>query len=338
MQAGKVFQQGRVSEALDGMRLDLAAARLFPDFSRARLQGWIRQGKLTVNSRSARQRERLRSGDLLVLDAELAPGHESGPESLELEVRYQDEHLLIVNKPARLVVHPAPGHRGGTLLNGLLHQFPELAGLPRAGIVHRLDKDTSGLLLIARTLTARDELLRQIRERRIERVYQAIVQGAIVAGGTIDQPLGRHPVHRKRRAVLAEGKPARTHYRVLERFPQHTLLKISLETGRTHQIRVHMAWLGHPLTGDPGYGGRPRPPTGGDARLAAALGSFQRQALHAWRLSLPHPVDGHELTEQAPLPDDMEQLLRCLRLARNKGKEEEEEKNDADTGARTDPS
>jgi len=201
MQAGKVFQQGRVSEALDGMRLDLAAARLFPDFSRARLQGWIRQGKLTVNSRSARQRERLRSGDLLVLDAELALGHESGPESLELEVRYQDEHLLIVNKPARLVVHPAPGHRGGTLLNGLLHQFPELAGLPRAGIVHRLDKDTSGLLLIARTLTARDELLRQIRERRIERVYQAIVQGALVAGGTIDQPLGRHPVHRRRRAA-----------------------------------------------------------------------------------------------------------------------------------------
>ena len=260
-----------------------------------------------------KQKDRLQAGDVIEIDAELAADDELTAEAMELDVRYEDEHLLIVNKPENLVVHPAAGHHEGTLLNGLLHSFPELAQLPRAGIIHRLDKDTTGLMLIARTLRAHTDLVRQLQERRIERVYQAFVHGVLTAGGTVDQPVGRHPVHRTRMAVVGEGKPARTHYRVIERFRAHTHVEISLETGRTHQIRVHMAWLGHPVTGDRAYGGRPKPPAACPAELAAALGAFNRQALHACRLSLTHPETGKKISMDLELPSDMQNLLQLLK-------------------------
>ena len=255
----------------------------------------------------------MQAGDVIEIDAELAVADDLTAEAMELDVRYEDEHLLILSKPENLVVHPAAGHHDGTLLNGLLHSYPELAQLPRAGIIHRLDKDTTGLMLIARSLPAHTELVRQLQERRIERVYQAIVHGALTAGGAVDRPLGRHPVQRTRMAVVAGGKPARTQYRVLERFRSHTLAGITLETGRTHQIRVHMSWLGYPVAGDRGYGGRPRPPPGCTAELAAALVEFKRQALHACRLSLVHPISGKPVTQEAALPMDMQNLLDLLR-------------------------
>ena len=313
MKNSRISRREQVGESLAGLRLDQAAARMFPDFSRSRLQTWIKSGGLKVNSRVLKQRERLRAGDIIEIDAVLATAEESVAEAMELDIRYQDEHLLIVNKSENLVVHPAAGHPRGTLLNGLLHRFPELARLPRGGIVHRLDKDTTGLLLIARSLPAHTELVRQLQQRRIERVYQALVHGTPTAGGTVDQPIGRHPVQRKRMAVIAGGKPARSHYRVLERFRSHSLLKVMLESGRTHQIRVHLSWLGFPVTGDRSYGGRPRPLSRCEPELAAALGEFPRQALHACRLALYHPLTGARLEQESGLPGDMERLLELLR-------------------------
>ena len=308
----RISRKEEVTETLAGLRLDQAAAKLFPDFSRSRLQFWIKNGSLTVNSRNLKQRERLRAGDIIEISAELTAAEDLVAEAMELDIRYEDDHVLIVNKPDNLVVHPAAGHHGGTLLNGLLHEYPELAQLPRAGIIHRLDKDTTGLMLVARTLQAHTELVRQLQERRIERGYQAVVQGVLTSGGTVDQPLGRHPVHRTRMAVVGAGKPARTHYRVLERFRSHTLVRIMLETGRTHQIRVHMAWLGHPVIGDRSYGGRPKLPPACPEELATALGNFQRQALHACRLSLLHPVNGEKLSQEIELPSDMQNLHELL--------------------------
>ncbi|MYH45999.1 MAG: 23S rRNA pseudouridine(1911/1915/1917) synthase RluD [Gammaproteobacteria bacterium] len=313
MQENRIVRRETVSNSMAGLRLDRAAADLFPEFSRSRLQLWIKGGNLTVNSQNMKQKDRLRAGDVIEIDAELATDDELTAEAMELDVRYEDEHFLIVNKPENMVVHPATGHHEGTLLNGLLHSFPELAQLPRAGIIHRLDKDTTGLMLIARTLRAHTELVRQLQERRIERVYQALVHGVLTAGGTVDQPMGRHPVHRTRMAVVGEGKPARTHYRVLERFPAHTHVEISLETGRTHQIRVHMAWLGYPVLGDRTYGGRPKPPAAFPPELTAALGAFGRQALHACKLSLLHPVNKEKIIIDMKLPPDMQNLLELLR-------------------------
>ncbi|MXY90633.1 MAG: 23S rRNA pseudouridine(1911/1915/1917) synthase RluD [Gammaproteobacteria bacterium] len=313
MQENRIVRRETVSDSLAGLRLDRAAADLFPEFSRSRLQLWIKSGSLTVNSQNMKQKDRLQAGDVIEIDAELAPDDELTAEAMELDVRLEDGHFLIVNKPKNLVVHPAAGHHEGTLLNGLLHSYPELAQLPRAGIIHRLDKDTTGLMLIARTLRAHTELVRQLQERRIERVYQALVHGVLTAGGTVDQPMGRHPVHRTRMAVVGEGKPARTHYRVLERFPAHTHVEISLETGRTHQIRVHMAWLGYPVLGDRTYGGRPKPPAACPPELTAALGAFGRQALHACRLSLKHPVNKEKITIDMKLPPDMQNLLELLK-------------------------
>ncbi|MYI03037.1 MAG: 23S rRNA pseudouridine(1911/1915/1917) synthase RluD [Gammaproteobacteria bacterium] len=313
MQENRIVRRETVSDSLAGLRLDRAAADLFPEFSRSRLQLWIKSGSMTVNSQNMKQKDRLQAGDVIEIDAELAPDDELTAEAMELDVRLEDGHFLIVNKPKNLVVHPAAGHHEGTLLNGLLHSYPELAQLPRAGIIHRLDKDTTGLMLIARTLRAHTELVRQLQERRIERVYQALVHGVLTAGGTVDQPMGRHPVHRTRMAVVGEGKPARTHYRVLERFPAHTHVEISLETGRTHQIRVHMAWLGYPVLGDRTYGGRPKPPAAFPPELTAALGAFGRQALHAYRLSLIHPANKEKISVDMKLPPDMQNLLELLK-------------------------
>lgn len=260
-----------------------------------------------------KQRDRLKPGDVIEIDAELAPDDELTPEAMELDIRYEDEDVLIVNKPENLVVHPAAGHHEGTLLNGLLHSFPELAQLPRAGIIHRLDKDTTGLMLIARSLRAHTSLVKQLQERRIERVYHALVHGVPTGGGTVEQPMGRHPVHRTRMAVVANGKPARTHYRVLERFSAHSLLEITLDTGRTHQIRVHLSWLGYPAVGDRTYGGRPKLPPACPAELAKTLGEFKRQALHACRLSFMHPSKNENISKDIELPMDMLALLDLLR-------------------------
>ena len=298
---------------LAGRRLDQAAALLLPEFSRSRLKTWIDSGRLTIAGHSARARMLLRGGEELELKTELEPAIEIAPEPIPLTVVHEDEALLVLDKPIGLVVHPGAGNRSGTLQNALLHAYPELGVLPRAGLVHRLDKDTSGLLLVARTLTSQKTLAAALERREIRRTYQAIVQGALTGGGNIDAPIGRHPRERTRMAVVEGGREARTRYRVLERFRAHTHCEVELETGRTHQIRVHMAHVRAPLVGDPVYGGRPRLPPRPSDELRTALQSFRRQALHATRLKLEHPDSGAELRFESPLASDLRALLEVLR-------------------------
>ncbi|SHG20555.1 23S rRNA pseudouridine1911/1915/1917 synthase [Microbulbifer donghaiensis] len=304
----------QVPAHLAGHRLDQAAAELIPDYSRARLQSWIKGGQLTVNGAQAKPKDKLFGGEQLRLRAELEPQGEWLAQPLDLDIVYEDETLLVLNKPAGLVVHPAAGNPDNTLLNGLLHHCPDLEKIPRAGIVHRLDKDTSGLMVVAKTLPAQTSLVDQLKERSVSRQYDALVQGTITAGGTVDAAIGRHRQNRLKMAVLDfGGKEAITHYRVQERFPAHTLLRCKLETGRTHQIRVHMAHIRHPLVGDPLYGGRPKLPRDASAALIGALQQFPRQALHAAELALIHPQSGEEMHWCAPMPADMLQLLAQLR-------------------------
>ena len=304
----------RAGSEMAGQRLDQALPVLFPDFSRTRLQRWVRDGRVTLDGRVAsRPRDRLSGGELVELEARLEDQVACRPEPIGLDVLYRDEALIVIDKRPGLVVHPAAGHRDGTLQNALLHLDPELIRLPRAGIVHRLDKETSGLLVVARSPAAYKSLVEQLQARAIKREYRALARGVLTAGGRVDRPIGRHPVHRTRMAVVASGKPAVTHYRVLERFPAHTWLRVNLETGRTHQIRVHLAHIRHPLEGDPVYGGRQRLPPGIGEALKQALGGFRRQALHARRLGLTHPLTGEWIEWEAPLPADIRHLLTCLR-------------------------
>ena len=298
---------------LAGRRLDQAAALLLPEFSRSRLKTWIDAGRLTIAGRSARARMLLKGGEELELKTELEAATEVAPEPIPLAVVHEDPALLVVDKPVGLVVHPGAGNRSGTLQNALLHRFPELALLPRAGLVHRLDKDTSGLLLVARTLASQKTLTAALERRGIHRTYRAICQGVLTGGGSIDAPIGRHPRERTRMAVVDGGREARTRYRVLERFRAHTLCEIDLETGRTHQIRVHMAHIRAPLVGDPVYGGRPRLPPRPSDELRVALQSFRRQALHATLLKLEHPETGEELRFESALAPDLRGLLAALR-------------------------
>ncbi len=296
-----------------GMRLDQALAALFPDYSRARLQEWIKQGLVSVDGAVAvRPRDKILGGEMIELEARLDDQVACSPESIPLDIRYEDETLLVVNKPAGLVVHPAAGNPDGTLQNALLHHDEKLIQLPRAGIVHRLDKETSGLLVIAKTPAAHKYLVEQLQERAVKREYRAVVTGVLTAGGTVDQPIARHPSQRTRMAVHPGGKHAVTHYRVLERFRFHTYLKVVLESGRTHQIRVHMAHLRYPLLGDPVYGGRLRIPAKASPELEAMLRSFRRQALHARKLGLQHPQTGEWMEWQVEPPQDMQELLRVL--------------------------
>lgn len=297
-----------------GLRLDQAAARLFPDFSRARLQTWIKDGSLRVDSRQGRGKDRLAGGEELVLAAEAETQSGWRPQEMALDIVFEDEAILVLDKPVGLVVHPAAGNREGTLLNALLHHCPELASIPRAGIVHRLDKDTSGLMVVAKTLASHRRLVAGLQQRAVKREYQALVKGVVTAGGTVDAPLGRHPAHRTRRAVTGGpgSRAARTHYRVLRRFGHFSHLQLQLETGRTHQIRVHLAHIHHPIVGDQTYGGRLTRPGGIGADLAAFLQTFRRQALHAFRLGFEHPLSGDFGQWQSPLPPDMRELLALL--------------------------
>ncbi|MEZ5491502.1 MAG: 23S rRNA pseudouridine(1911/1915/1917) synthase RluD [Gammaproteobacteria bacterium] len=304
--------QAEVTDELSGKRLDQVAAKLFPEFSRARLQNWIRAGSLLVNGEIRRSRDKVFEEDLLSVDAELSAEEEWSAEPMTLDIVYEDGSLLVLNKAAGAVVHPAAGHRAGTLLNGLLHHCPQLESVPRAGIVHRLDKDTTGLLVVAKTLQAHTSLVKQLQTRTMSREYEAVVNGVLTAGGTIDLPIGRHPVNRKRQAVTHSGKEAITHYTVIRRFRAHTHVCVKLETGRTHQIRVHFAHLHYPLIGDKLYGGRLRIPAGCSEQLEQMLRRFGRQALHAKRLGLIHPDSGEPVSWETELPADMRKLLQAL--------------------------
>jgi 23S rRNA pseudouridine1911/1915/1917 synthase len=303
----------RISHELAGRRLDQALAELLPGYSRNRLQQWIDQGRVLLDGASCRRKDRVWSGQEVRVDPVLEPRNECMPEDIPLNVVFEDADILVIDKPAGLVVHPAAGNPDGTLQNALLHHDPALDRLPRSGIVHRLDKDTSGLLVVAKTLQTHKALVDQLQRRTVHREYRALVNGVLVSGGTVDAPIGRHPLHRTRMAVVPSGRPAVTRYRVLERFAAHSLLAVHLETGRTHQIRVHMAHLHHALVGDRTYGGRPRPPKGAQERLSEAFRSFPRQALHAIRLGFEHPRTGEPMDWEVPMAEDMQALLNLLR-------------------------
>jgi 23S rRNA pseudouridine1911/1915/1917 synthase len=303
-----------VPAGLGGLRLDVALARLLPQYSRSRLQRWLDAGRVRAGGRVLARRDRLLGGERVELEPEYEPDDSVAPGAPAVPMRlvHRDPSLFVFDKPAGLVVHPGAGNRAGTLQNALLALDPALARVPRAGIVHRLDKDTSGLMVVARTPEAQAALSAALAARAIGREYLALCVGTPTGGGTVDEPIGRHRTQRTRMAVRADGREAVTHYRIERRFPVHTLLRVRLETGRTHQIRVHLAHIGHPLVGDPVYGGRRQVPAGATPELRDALAAFRRQALHAARLELDHPRSGEPLCFEAPLPADFEALLAAL--------------------------
>lgn len=288
-----------------GLRLDAVLARLMPEHSRSRLQGWLKDGLITLDDAHAEAKHKVCGGERVRCAVLPAPTFADVAEDIPLAIAYEDADLLVIDKPAGLVVHPGNGNAQGTLLNALLHHAPELAAVPRAGIVHRLDKDTSGLLVVAKTLASQTDLVRQLQARTVKRHYLALVHGLVAASGTVDAPLGRHPAQRTKMAIVKQGgKEARTHYSPRERFTHCTLVECRLDTGRTHQIRVHLTSIGHPLVGDSVYG---------KARSGAALlDAFSRQALHAWRLALVHPASHQEMVWESPLPADFAALLEAL--------------------------
>lgn len=303
----------QVPESAVGRRLDAVLADLFPEYSRSRLSAWIKSGDVLVDGAAARPRDAVRGGEAVTLSVVEEVQTHAVAEDIPLDVLYEDEHVFVINKPAGLVVHPGAGNPAGTMVNALLHRDPALDKLPRAGIVHRLDKDTSGVMVVARTLVAQTALVAQLSARDVHRQYLAVVMGALVSGGTANAAIERHPRDRLRMAVREDGKDAVTHYRLRERFRSHTALECRLETGRTHQIRVHMAHLKHAIVGDALYGGALRLPKGASEELIATLRGFKRQALHAEVLEFKHPVTGEPVRCEAPLPEDMQQLLRVLR-------------------------
>jgi len=310
----------QVAEHYSGQRLDHIAAELFDTFSRSRLQAWIKEGRLTVDGMTRKPKDKLLGGEQLSLQAQIKAEERWLPQAMILDVVYCDEHIIVINKPMGLVVHPGAGVPDRTLLNGLLYQFPELAKIPRAGIVHRLDKDTSGLMVVARSLLAHGSLIEQLQDRSLGREYEAIVMGEMTGGGKVDKPIGRHPSNRIKMAVLetnsdkkSSAKEAITHYRLKTRFKRYTHIACQLETGRTHQIRVHMAHIKHPLIGDPVYLGRQRWLAGTAKELKEALVNFPRQALHAKKLTLVHPSSSEVLSWESQLPEDMQQLLAALK-------------------------
>ncbi|MGY3229422.1 23S rRNA pseudouridine1911/1915/1917 synthase [Luteibacter sp. HA06] len=299
-----------------GRRFDQTVAEMFPDYSRSRLTGWIKDGKVLLDGARAAPRQLVRGGEKVDLEAELENEVHAQAEDIALDIRFEDDDLMVVDKPMGLVVHPGAGNPTGTMLNALLHHNPGLAELPRGGIVHRLDKDTAGLMVVAKTLAAHTRLVEMLSLHEVRRQYEAVVLGTMVAGGTVDQPIGRHQHDRLKqgvRDVIDGGKEAVTHYRVRERFRAHSVIQCNLETGRTHQIRVHMAHIGHPLVGDQLYGNGLRLPRGASQELIDSLRGFRRQALHAEKLGFDHPITGEYLEFDSPRPDDQDALIEALR-------------------------
>jgi 23S rRNA pseudouridine1911/1915/1917 synthase len=304
---------GEIPEQFFGKRLDQTLAEMFPDYSRSRIKDWILAGQVKIDGLvSSIPREKVQGNESVEIEVIVEPQERHEAQDIALNIVYEDEDIIVINKPANLVVHPGAGNADGTLLNALLNHAPQVADVPRAGIVHRLDKDTTGLMVVAKSIPAQTHLVEQLQAREISREYEAVVNGTMVAGGTIDKPIGRHSTKRTSMAVRESGKPAMTHYRLLKKYRAHTHLRLKLETGRTHQIRVHMAHLRYPLVGDPLYGGRPRPPKAASESFINLLRSFHRQALHAAQLALFHPITGEWLTWQAPLPSDFKALLMEL--------------------------
>ncbi|WP_374972669.1 23S rRNA pseudouridine(1911/1915/1917) synthase RluD [Spongiibacter marinus] len=308
-----INRQEIVPADLNYARFDQAASALFPEYSRSRLQSWIKGGQLTANHSSCRPRDKVHEGDVLTLQAELQPEGRFEAEAIALDIVYEDDDIMVINKPAGLVVHPGAGNPSGTLLNALLSHCPSIDSVPRAGIVHRLDRDTTGLMVVAKTLQAHADLVAQLQARDVHREYDAVVMGSMTGGGKVEEPMGRHPQQRTKMAVVQfGGKEAITHYRLHKRYRDHCHVRCFLETGRTHQIRVHMAHIRHPLVGDATYAGRPRLPKGASDALVNMLRSFPRQALHARKLELEHPISGDTMSWEVPLPDDMQALLAVL--------------------------
>lgn len=303
-----------VSEAQLGQRLDQTLAELFPDYSRSRIKEWILDRRVSVNGAIVdKPKEKVLGGEQVAIDAEIEEEQRWEAQNIPLNIVYEDDDILVINKPRDLVVHPGAGNPDGTVLNALLYHYPAVADVPRAGIVHRLDKDTTGLMVVAKTVPAQTHLVETLQLREITREYEAVAIGTMTAGGTVNEPISRHSTKRTHMAVHPMGKPAVTHYRIMEHFRAHTRLRLRLETGRTHQIRVHMSHINHPLVGDPLYGGRPRPPKGASDQFIATLRAFDRQALHATMLRLYHPITGIEMEWHAPLPQDMVDLIEVLK-------------------------
>ncbi|MCL9781357.1 23S rRNA pseudouridine(1911/1915/1917) synthase RluD [Vibrio sp. S4M6] len=303
-----------VKDSQLGQRLDQAVAELFSDFSRSRIKEWLLQGKVHVDGEViTKPRYKVMGGEVITVFAEIESEERWEAQDIPLDVVYEDEDILVINKPRDFVVHPGAGTPDGTVLNALLHRYPDIAEVPRAGIVHRLDKDTTGLMVVAKTVPAQTRLVRALQKRNITREYEAIAIGTMTAGGKVEQPIGRHSTKRTLMAVTPMGKPAVTHYRVAEHFREHTRIRLRLETGRTHQIRVHMSYLQHPLLGDTAYGGRARIPKGATEELAEKIRQFDRQALHAVMLKFEHPITGELLEFHAPVPEDMVAMSEALR-------------------------
>ncbi|MFH4785553.1 23S rRNA pseudouridine(1911/1915/1917) synthase RluD [Vibrio diabolicus] len=312
--AQQIVLTNTVKDSQLGQRLDQAIAELFADFSRSRLKEWLLDGKVQVNGEVVtKPRTKVMGGEEITLQAELEDEERWEAQDIPLDIVFEDDDIIVINKPRDFVVHPGAGTPDGTVLNALLHHYPDIAEVPRAGIVHRLDKDTTGLMVVAKTVPAQTRLVRALQKRNITREYEAIAIGRMTAGGKVDQPIGRHSTKRTLMAVVPMGKPAVTHYRVAERFREHTRIRLRLETGRTHQIRVHMSYLQHPLLGDIAYGGRARIPTGASEELTAMIRGFDRQALHAVMLRFEHPITGEVLEFHAPVPDDMVAMTEALR-------------------------
>ncbi len=312
--AQQIVLTNTVKDSQLGQRLDQAIAELFADFSRSRLKEWLLDGKVQVNGEVVtKPRTKVMGGEEITLQAELEDEERWEAQDIPLDIVYEDDDIIVINKPRDFVVHPGAGTPDGTVLNALLHHYPDIAEVPRAGIVHRLDKDTTGLMVVAKTVPAQTRLVRALQKRNITREYEAIAIGRMTAGGKVDQPIGRHSTKRTLMAVAPMGKPAVTHYRVAEHFREHTRIRLRLETGRTHQIRVHMSYLQHPLLGDTAYGGRARIPTGASQELTDMIRGFDRQALHAVMLRFEHPITGEELEFRAPVPDDMVAMTEALR-------------------------
>ena len=302
----------QITENLAGLRLDQAAAELFPEYSRGRLQQWIKQGELTINGRSAKPSARVSGGETLLLEAQMIAEGEVEPQDIPLDILFSDQHLLVLNKPVGLVIHPAAGNWDGTLQNALLYYDPDLDTLPRSGIVHRLDKDTSGVMVVARSLKAHASLVNQLQTRSMSRVYEAVVKGEIPPAGTIDASIDRNPRDRKKMAVMKSGRPSTSHYKLLQRLPGTSHVQVSLESGRTHQIRVHMTHIGYPIVGDKLYGRGPIKQKGLTTSAIEAINGFPRQALHARTLKLIHPDSGEACEFNAPLAEDIRGLITIL--------------------------